>query len=551
MTINNCMKTINLAIKLFLLTALFTACEKDYLSFDYTDGSIRNEAEIWTSDRNTRGFLSNAYFGILNRYNLDGNGSMLAQGSDEAVSSNLGSSINVFNNDTWGSLRPNDDQYINMYNYLRRTNVFLENVNGSGVTPASDIPKLRGEAFFLRALYHFELMKRYGPIVLATRSFTLNEELDLPRNSLDEVVAHIAKDCDSAAVVLTTSIADQGAGDKGRASQTAALALKARTLLYAASPLNNTSGDVTKWQQAASVAKAIIDLKKHTLLTQAQLPNLWNYGSQAYNAEVIFATQTDNNNTLELNNAPISYDGARGRTNPTQELVDAFEMRNGKLITDATSGYNPQDPYKDRDPRLAMFVMLNGTNFKGRPVETFEGGKDNVPINVNNTKTGYYMRKFMSESAFWGVGTAINVRRPWVLFRYAEVLLNYAEALNEVQGPVAEVYSSVNAVRARVAIPALPTGLTKDQMRGRIQNERRVELSFEDHRFFDVRRWKKGEEFFNKPVSGMRITKTGTTLAYQRFQVENRVFNEKMYRFPIPQTELNKAPKNLKQNPGW
>lgn len=530
------------------------ACKDDFLEFPFTDGNIRDEAEIWGSDRNARGFISNVYFGIFNRYNLDGNGSMFSQASDEAVNSNLSSSINIFNNDTWGSLRTNDDQYANMYDYLRRANLFLEKSPGSAITPATDIPRLRGEAFFLRAMFHFELMRRYGPIVLATKSYTLSDDLDLPRNSLDEVVAHIVRDCDSAAVRVTPGgLLDQAAGERGRVSQTAALALKARTLLYAASPLNNPTSDVTKWQRAADAARAIMILNKHSLLTQALLPSLWNYGgNQAYNAEVIFASQTDNNNTLELNNAPVSYDGARGRTNPTQELVDAFDVRStGKPITDATSGYNAANPYNDRDPRLALFVMVNNSSFKSRPVETFEGGKDNAPTNVNSTKTGYYMRKFMIESAFWGVGTAINVRRPWVIFRYAEVLLNYAEALNEAQGPVADVYSSVNLIRTRVEMPALPTGLTKDQMRERIQRERQVELCFEDHRFYDVRRWKKGEQLFNRAVTGMRITRTGTTFTYTRFPVETRIFNEKMYRFPIPQAELNRAPKNLKQNAGW
>ena len=546
------MKKLILFITALGVSAALLSCREDYLSFPFTDGNIRGDTDIWNSDRNTRGFISNVYFGLLNRYNLDGNGSMLSQASDEAVNSNLSSSINIFNNDTWGSLRTNDDQYSNMYNYLRRANLFLENAGGSAVTPASDIPKLKGEAFFLRALYHFELMKRYGPIILATRSYEITDNLDLPRNNVDAVVAHIVRDCDSAAVVLTPTLIDLAAGDKGRATQTSALALKARTLLYAASPLHNQSGDVAKWQRAADAAKAIITLNKHTLLTQAQLPNLWNYGSLAYNNEVIFATQADNNNTLELNNAPISYDGGRGRTNPTQELVDAFDMRtSGKPITDATSGYKPLDPYADRDPRLALFVVLNNSNFKGRAVETFEGGKDNMPTNVNNTKTGYYQRKFLVESAFWGVGTAINVRRPWVLFRYGEVLLNYAEALNEAQGPVADVYTHLNAIRTRAGMPALSAGLTKDQMRERIQRERQVELCFEDHRFFDVRRWLKGETLFNRSVTGMRITKTGTTFTYDRFTVENRIFNQKMYLFPIPQTELNRAPLNLKQNPGW
>lgn len=170
--------------------------------------------------------------------------------------------------------------------------------------------------------------------------------------------------------------------------------------------------------------------------------------------------------------------------------------------------------------------------------------------NVNNTKTGYYMRKFLYDAANWAVNSASNVRRPWVHFRYAEVLLNYAEALNEVMGPVTDVYTNVNLVRTRAGMPVLPVGLSKDQMRLRIQNERRVELCFEEHRFFDVRRWKKGEDFFNKPVSGMRITKIGTAFTYEVFQVENRIFTEKNYRFPFPQSELNRTTK-LQQNPGW
>ncbi len=539
----------SLAVLLLIFFAA-SGCKKDYLSFDYTDGSVREE-DVWTSDRLARGFLNNAYLGILRRYDLT-DGALLAAASDEAVNSNQGSTINIFNNGTWGPLRTLDDQYANMYNYIRRTNLFLERSLTSKINPATDIPALRGEAFFLRAYYHFELFKRYGAIIIANRSFGPTENLDLPRNTFDETVNQIVSDCDSAAAVLLPSITDQAIADKGRASQTAAMAIKARTLLYAASPLNNPTGDVTKWQKAADAAKAIISLNKHSLLPAAQFTNIWNYTSQAYNAEVLFASVADNVNVIESANAPISYDGARGRTNPTQELVDAFEMKTtGKPITDATSGYNKNDPYANRDNRLGLFIMYNGSVFKSpKVVETFVGGKDNIITNVNTTKTGYYMRKFLYDAANWAVNTASSLRRPWVHFRYAEVLLNYAEALNEVQGPVADVYTNVNQVRARAGMPALPAALSKDSMRLRIQNERRVELCFEEHRFFDVRRWKKGEEFFNKPVSGIVITKTGSTYTYQVVTVENRVFVEKNYRFPFPQSELNKAV-NLQQNPGW
>jgi hypothetical protein len=535
---------------LLLVTLMIAGCKKDYLSFDYTDGGVREE-DVWTSDRLARGFLNNAYLGILRRYDIT-DGALMAAACDEAVNSNQGSTINIFNNGTWGPLRTLDDQYANMYNYIRRTNLFLEKSLTSKINPASDIPSLRGEAFFLRAYYHFELFKRYGAIIIANRSFGATETLDIPRNTFDETVAQIVSDCDSAVANLLPSISDQAIGDKGRASQTAAMAIKARTLLYAASPLNNPGGEVAKWQKAADASKAIISLNKHSLLPAAQFANIWNYTSQAYNAEVLFASVADNVNAIESANAPISYDGARGRTNPTQELVDAFEMKTtGKPITDPTSGYNKNDPYANRDNRFGLFIMYNGSVFKSpKLVETFVGGKDNIITNVNTTKTGYYMRKFMYDAANWAVNSTSNIRRPWVHFRYAEVLLNYAEALNEAQGPVADVYTYINQVRTRAGMPVLPATLTKDSMRTRIQNERRVELCFEEHRFFDVRRWKKGEEFLNKPVSGIVISKTGSTYAYQVATVENRVFTEKNYRFPFPQSELNKAVK-LQQNPGW
>ncbi len=183
-------------------------------------------------------------------------------------------------------------------------------------------------------------------------------------------------------------------------------------------------------------------------------------------------------------------------------------------------------------------------------METFEGGLDNVPTNVNNTKSGYYMRKFLSSNATYNVNTITNVRRPWVLFRYAEILLMYAEALNEVSGPTQPVYDAVNAVRVRAGMPVLPTGLSQIAMRERIRNERRVEFCFEEQRFFDVRRWKQGETYFNGPVRGMKITKSGTTLSYSPFVIENRVFTAKNYLYPIPQAEIDKADK-LTQNPGY
>jgi hypothetical protein len=276
--------------------------------------------------------------------------------------------------------------------------------------------------------------------------------------------------------------------------------------------------------------------------------------ASVYNKEVIFASTAAAQNIVESNNAPVGFTGALGRTNPTQNLVDAFEMANGKPITDPTSGYNPANPYANRDPRLALFIITNGSTFKtgtlSRAVETFEGGLDNLPTNVNSTKTGYYMRKFLSEAATYNITGAAQRRKPWVFFRYPEVLLDYAEALNEAAGPSAEVYNAVDLIRVRGGLATLPIGLSQVQMRDRIRNERRVELCFEEHRFFDVRRWKIAEDVFNQPIQGMKITKTGTTLTYTPFVVETRVFKAANYYYPISQTEINKAPA-LEQNPGY
>lgn len=566
------MRKINVSIKAIALLLLvligFSACKKDYLEYDFPiDGSLTKE-EIFKSDRHTRGFLNDAYFGLgTGTFRFVLNGELgLAAGSDEAVSADLNSNINVLTNGSWGPSELYDDAYSEQYNNIRRVNIFLENAPNSGISPATDIPGLMGEAYFLRAFFHFELMKRYGGIILATRSFNVEESLDLPRNTLDEVVAQITKDCDSAATNITaTTYTDQATSTRGRATKAAALALKARTLLYAASPLNNPSGDAAKWQAAAAAAKAVIDVSSanHSLLTGATLPNLWNFGTSAYNKEVIFSAQTANVNTIDQINAPPSYDGGLGRTNPTQELVDAFEMKTtGKPINEPGSGYSAANPYANRDDRLGHFINYHGRTWRNVAIDVREGAKDNNP-QINNgrtTRTGYYLRKYLSESARYSTSTT-NARRAWVFFRYAEVLLNYAEALNEAQGPVADVYSNINLVRVRAGLPPLQSTNaagngyiipTKDAMRLRIQNERRVELCFEDHRFFDVRRWKKGEEFFNKPVTGMQVTGPSATtgLTFTRFTVENRIFSEKMYRFPFPQTQIN-ITNNLVQNPGW
>lgn len=564
-------------IVLFTTAIYFAGCKKSEFLQDgsFSGTNDITEAQLWANPDYARNFLNNVYSVLTDRYNLT-DGAILASGSDEAVNSNLNSTINTYNNGTWSPVRTFDDVYSDMYVGIRKANMFLEKVDGSAIIPIDEllpanvpanqtyeaqVARLKGQALFLRAFFEFELLKRYGSFPIVIRTLAVDDNLDLPRNTFDQCVKQISDDCEEAISRLPLSPTEWRTTDRGRATQTAAMALKARLLLYAASPQYNPSNDLTKWQLAADAAKRVMDTGKHSIYTS--YPNIWLWNVGAFNAETIFATSTLNTVTIETNNAPISYDAANGRTNPTQDLVDAFEMRTGRAITDAASGYVASAPYTNRDPRLNFAIMYNGSTFKGKTVDTYVGGKDGLNLNVNATKTGYYMRKYLSESASWA-GTTTNIRRPWIFFRYAEILLNYAEALNEAQGVGAmpQVLSSINLIRARsgVAMPALQTtnpagngyvAPTQVELRKRIRNERRVELCFEEHRFFDVRRWKEGESTFNKAVSGMRIIQTGTnTFTYTPFVVENRVFTAKNYLYPIAQNELNRAPA-LGQNTGY
>ncbi|MGX5691378.1 RagB/SusD family nutrient uptake outer membrane protein [Arcticibacter tournemirensis] len=557
---------------IFLIPVLFLGCEKSSYLTDSKDtgGSNVTEQQFWQHKDWVRNFLNNIYTHVPDEYNMDGDGAMLASASDEAVNSNPNSSVTYPNGSTWGPARTFNDVYGDMYTGIRKTNLFIEHVASSGILPeneeneegtnnlARQIQRSKGQAFFLRALFHFELVKRYGAIPLVTRVIGETEDSNLPRNTYQECVDQIVRDCDSAITLLPLWTGSWTNSNKGRATQTAAMALKSRMLLYAASPLNNPSGDQAKWRLAADAANQLIAVNKHKL--HSSYSQIFLFGQAAYNDEVIFASRANNRNDIEQNNAPISYSGAKGRLNPTQEIVDAFETKNGTAPSET-------NPALNRDPRFDLVIVYNGKSFKNVAVQTYVGGKDGLNLIVNATRTGYYMKKFMNEGAVtWNVPTPTNSRRPWVLFRYAEILLNYAEAVNELVGPdvlpaaspgapafTLTARQAVNLIRDRTGIkmPLIPLGQSQDQMRERIKRERRIELCFEGYRFYDVRRWKEGETYFNKPVTGMQIVKNAdNTFSYQRFTVENRVFQAKNYWFPFSINDINRQPA-LTQNPGY
>lgn len=526
------------ALSTLLISCFLLGCEPELLDQKPLD-QIPGE-NVFTDLKLTRLFLNGTYTGLPSGFNRGQY--MLDTGSDDGENSYGWAAGQAFNR---GDYTPSDyplsNTWARSYASIRRTNLLLENIDN---VPGDQTirQQMKGEALFLRAFFFAELMKFYGGVPLVTKSLNIKDDLQLPRNSLAECVSFISKQCDEAAALLPVS---HSGNDVGRATKGAALALRARTLLYASSPFFN----VAKWSDAAQAAKTIIDQKNYLLY-----PDYGKLFLDDNNGEVIFDRQFDpaltndifQGSSVNFFNMPTGY-GGWGGTGPTQDFVDSYETTDGKTIKESKL-YSETDPYKNRDSRLSATVQYEGIMWAGRPVETRVGGLDG--IDKDGTTTGYYMRKFLEEELAYNV-YARPGKANWILMRYAEVLLNYAEAQNEASGPDASVYDAINQIRVRARQPNLPTGLNQAQMRERIRNERRIELAFEEHRFWDIRRWRLAEKVVNGPAHGIRITKVGNTLNYERFIVEKRVFDPaKHYLFPIPQSEMDKN-KALQQNPGW
>ncbi|MGC4234869.1 MAG: RagB/SusD family nutrient uptake outer membrane protein [Niabella sp.] len=568
------MKYIKVICSLSFILIFTSGCSK---FLDREIESNYKEEEVFVNYDRIQQAGFGVYAFIYNRFGFSRiQNAMLASASDEADHADAASDIHKFNTGTWTAASNPEDCWAHFYQGIRRANLFLEKstdyrqiIYRDTTDPANkanyeanvqDITWLRAEVKVLRALYYFELIKRYGGVPIIDRSTYSDEELaQMPRNTFDSCVKYVSKECDAAFPELkTTWVGFSSEKWRGRITQGVALALKARLLLYVASPLHNPANDVSKWAAAAAAAHKVIELGRYAL--HNNYTGLFRLGNGAdSNPEVIFAIQSGASNNFERLNYPVGYtQGGQGSTAPSQNLVDAYEMKpTGMMIHEPGSGYNPDNPYANRDPRLGFSILTNNTTFKTRPVEAWVGGLDGLG-KLRATTTGYYLRKFIDESLNLEQNTSsVHV---WMLFRYAEVLLNYAEAMNEAFGPeVSQGYSmtakaAVDMVRQRtgVVMPVLPPGLSQQEMRERIHNERRVELAFEEHRFFDVRRWKIAGETENMPVMAMRIDKnTDGTFKYKVIKAEDRTFSEKMYFYPIPEAEVLKSKGNLVQNNGW
>ena len=533
---------------------------------DREEDSFIDKTATFDSYNRTKQYLTYAYTLLpdgLNRFSRE---AMLASATDDAEFAIESAEIQQFNNGSWNALNNPDDVWNRYFSGISKCCTLLENTNHvnldiSRLDPdkqveyansLKDIRMWRAEARFLRAYFHFELLKRYGPIPIVTSTLSINGNYEnTPRPTMKEVVDFIAKECDIAADTLELTPWRNVNDAFGRATKGAALALKSRLLLYAASPLYVDFGDTNEankptdfamWKSAADAAKAVIDLNQYELASS--------YGdlfkNDFQNKEYIFVRRYAANSDFEKSNFPVSF-GGKGGTNPSQNLVDDYEMLDGTPF-DWNDPAKAAQPFENRDARLGATILMNMAPFKGKKVATYPEGADATP-NPNATKTGYYLRKFLNEDMNIQTGGSSS-GHVVPLFRLAEIYLNYAEALNECDPTNPDIALYLNKVRNRASLPNV-SALSQEQMRAVIQHERRVELAFEEHRSWDVRRWKIASSTLGAPLMGVQIERKplgGYT--YIPVKVEQRVFQPKMYWYPIPQSEVLKL-KQWKQNNGW
>ncbi|WP_017256965.1 RagB/SusD family nutrient uptake outer membrane protein [Pedobacter arcticus] len=547
-------------IKYGLLTLLpltFSNCS--YLKYDET--SFNREDDVFSDFGRTKNFLSGIYAYLPTDFNSI-EGAMRSSATDESEYVSDLSDVQRFNQGRFSPLQPVDNVWGQMYSGIRAANLFLEKTKDQkyledqyNLNYSETIAQFKNypyEARFLRAFFYFELAKRYNNVPLITKTLTPEEAKGVKQNTFNEIVNFIVSECDDIAISLPkTYVGFSSVSETGRATKGAALALKARTLLYAASFLHNPTKEKALWVKAAVAAKEVMDLTAYTLE-----PNYSNIPNNYKSKELILERRQGASNDFEKRNFPIGYEGGNTGNCPSQNLVDAYEMKsNGLPITDALSGYSPMNPYAGRDPRLEKTIIVNGSTWKSQIVKSYVGGANGKP-KTNATKTGYYLKKHVVEIVNLLPTNTTTREHSWVLFRYGEILLDYAEAMNEAYGPEdastlgKTALQAVNEIRFRAGMPNFPAGLTQAKFQEKLRNERMVELAFEDHRFWDVRRWKIGAQ--TSDIYQMEITPatSGPGFVYEKKILEVRPFEDRMNFYPIPQAEINKNP-NLVQNTGW
>jgi hypothetical protein len=569
------MKIKNIISLAVVMLALASCGDK----MDYKEYSVFDEDYVKTTFARSAGLVTSVY----NDLDYDfGNysGALLASATDESVYSHSGNAIEKFYDGGWSASNNNDASlWTKCWRGISYANLFLTEFKDQTFedyltdldykAELHQYQNLQFEARFLRAYYYFLLVRSFGGVPLITTTMDATEINSQPRATSDEVFQFINSECKAIQDTIVKDYSDLGAmqlkskNETGRVNNLCVLALKARASLYYASPLFNPNNDRERWHQAALDNLELINTcRARGMKLSADYGALFQKDNWQNSEECILVRRiVSASNTFEKYNFPIGLENAGGGNCPTQNLVDAYEMTNGKAITDADSGYDPQNPYANRDARLAMTVAVNGEQWPNETLETFIGGANALPITYA-TPTGYYLKKYVNKSLTIGALNATTERHHWVIFRLAEFYLNYAEAMLNYTGSGYETSSglsmtaaaALNVVRARAKQPNLATGLDANQFKERLQNERFVELAFEGHRFYDLRRWKVAGEQKYRTIKSMRITKNadGTFTYTPQSDTSTRSYwDDKMYLFPLAQSEILKSGGALTQNPGW
>ena len=609
------MKTRNI-ILYFTGLLVFCSCEDMFVPADENN---RQEDAMYEESKYAHGLLMYAYDRLpyITTSQTD-------VATDDAVT-NQKSNVNAFRamtEGTWASDNDPMSQWNNCKDGIQYVNLFLSKVDKVKWAPSAAskqqmfIDRLKGEAYGLRALFYYYLIQAHGGyandgvlygVPLLTTPEDGSSDFNQPRATFAECVKQCFSDCDKAINLLPANYADLpstddipakykdlgatlsgynlvfGAKSKNLMSGKVAQAIKAQVALLAASPAFRDQSNVTSAEAArycADVLNRIGGLAGFDKDGSIWYKNKSMIEGSSEMPEILWREDRHKNATQETENYPPTLYGS-GRINPSQNLVDAFPMRNGRPITDPASGYNPNDPYANRDPRLADNILYNGQTYRRMTIITgtypaVNGDKseteDNIGKTDNSTRTGYYLKKLLREDVSPQTsGSLIEQQHVYPRIRYTEIFLAYAEAANDAWGPKGDpngvgftAYDVIKAIRNRaglgtneVGIP-LPEGdayleecaTDQTKMTELIRNERRIELCFENKRFWDLRRWLLP---LNEGIKGMRVDRDETTLAlsYTIIDVDDRMFDNSYQCYgPIPKTEVMKW-SNLKQNKGW
>ncbi|HTE22927.1 RagB/SusD family nutrient uptake outer membrane protein [Flavitalea sp.] len=535
------------AIVLLVFSVSFSSCKK---FLEVTPKDQVTDATLWSNTENAGLFLNNIYAAIPSMETSDPWDNF----SDNSLNGQAGRvSTNIYGPGLYTA--SNAPNVWGQYTNIRKCNLFIQNVAASDLS--ANWKKIAlAEARYLRAYFYSLLWNFHGGVPIITEVLNQTEQGDeifRAKSTSEETFAFIQKELTEIEADLPVS------AETGRATKGAALTLKGSCELFNASPLKNTSNDKTKWATAAATFKKVIDLNKYSLFSDY---NAMFFEANNNNVEVIFSRQhlggTSLANFRDGQLGPRFVRGSLtgwGHQNPTQDIVDEYSMANGLPITDPASGYDPQKPYLNREKRFYESIVYDESVWLDDIFVMKQGVGSLNATDLNNssisTRTGYYLRKGVNPqyASAQNNGNSAN----WIIFRYAEVLLSYAEAQNEAVGPDASVIDAVNQVRDRSDLPDLPTGLSQANMRIAIQRERRVELAFEEKRLPDLLRLKLAEVKLNGTVHAMKIEKVGNVWVYTVVPAGggNKKFDPaKNYLLPIPQSAIDKNPQ-LVQNPNY